>query len=832
MKKIIMLAMAAMTILSLSSYGQATSPAHTYVSGSYVPDEVIIVTKTPMLWSRTEQQITGLVLPTGSKVVGCADAPVTPQEPELTRRGMIWGSRFLVKLPTANAAQIVHSEILLQENAVISAAYLNVKGEVLSSTPISQNDPDYATSQYHMKYDPWAISMGVKYQGWAHAAGYVFKNTSKILVAVLDAGLNFTHQDVQGSYWINSGEIPNNNIDDDNNGLVDDWRGWDYVNNDNDPTDDYSGVWHGTHVFGIIAARNNNANNICGWLTDTMSTMVLKVISAGAVVTDFWAASGYYYALSKGARVVNMSFIFSSSYPTLLMSAIATGVTTYKAVPVAASGNTGTLHYGYPASGPDVLTVGNADMGGFRDASSSYSDSLDIMDKGTSVISLSGGSNTASWSLSGTSMASPNAAGKVWWLLKIDSSLTVPQVIAKMRSLGINYPNKDSMTGYGYVVGIDTVCYKAMKPDSVVFAACSGKKALPYTKRFTIVDSLRYGLAAISNDSINTNVLAPGTYTYYMAWKSEPRPNTYYRDTFTLKVTITGTAGSVPTVTVSPSIASLCTGSGSTTLTATTNVVGGSYQWFQGTIPVGTNAATLNVTGLSAGSYAYSCVVTVPATGCYASGSATSNVANVTVQTSTTPTVSVSASPSGSVCAGTSVTYTATTSVVGGSYQWYVGTSTVGTGSATYTYTPSNGDQVKCVLTVPSGGCYTSTTATSNIITMVVNPTVVPAVSIAASSSVICSGTNVTFTATPTNGGSSPSYQWKVNNGNVGTNSATYSSTTLNNGDVVTCVLTSSATCLTSAAGTSNAITMTVNSTVSPSVSIAANPGSTVCTGT
>jgi hypothetical protein len=81
----------------------------------------------------------------------------------------------------------------------------------------------------------------------------------------------------------------------------------------------------------------------------------------------------------------------------------------------------------------------------------------------------------------------------------------------------------------------------------------------------------------------------------------------------------------------------------------------------------------------------------------------------------------------------------------------------------------------------------------------------------------ICTGTNVTFTATPTNGGT-PSYQWKLNGNNVGTNSNTYSNSGLANGDVVTVVMTSSLACAIPALATSNAITMTVNPNVSAGI--------------
>ena len=92
-------------------------------------------------------------------------------------------------------------------------------------------------------------------------------------------------------------------------------------------------------------------------------------------------------------------------------------------------------------------------------------------------------------------------------------------------------------------------------------------------------------------------------------------------------------------------------------------------------------------------------------------------------------------------------------------------------------------------------------------------PVVVPSVSIAASSNSICSGTSVTFTATPTNGGAGPSYQWKLNGTNVGTNSTTYTNSGLTNGDIVSCVMTSNAACASPTTATSNSVTMVVTNT-------------------
>jgi uncharacterized protein YjdB len=118
----------------------------------------------------------------------------------------------------------------------------------------------------------------------------------------------------------------------------------------------------------------------------------------------------------------------------------------------------------------------------------------------------------------------------------------------------------------------------------------------------------------------------------------------------------------------------------------------------------------------------------------------------------------------------------------------------VAAGTATITYTLTSG-----------AGCTNTKT-----IAITVNPVLVPSVTIAASATTICNTTSVTFTATPTNGGT-PTYQWQKNGSNVGTNAATYVDATLANGDVITCNMTSTATCYSVQVVTSNSITMTVN---------------------
>jgi hypothetical protein len=217
--------------------------------------------------------------------------------------------------------------------------------------------------------------------------------------------------------------------------------------------------------------------------------------------------------------------------------------------------------------------------------------------------------------------------------------------------------------------------------------------------------------------------------------------------------------------------------------------------------------------------------------GCAVPSNDTSNVITITVGSNATPVVSISASAT-SICNGTAVTFTATPTNGGTTpaYQWKVNGTNAGTNSASFTTsTLVNGDVVTCVMT-SNATCVSTTTVTSNAITIIVNAPVAPAVSMSASASSICSGQSVTFTATPTNGGTTPAYQWKLNGSDVGTNATTYSNSALGNGDVVTVVMTSSATCTTVPTATATPVTITVNPSSTPDVTIASSQTS-ICAG-
>jgi len=284
---------------------------------------------------------------------------------------------------------------------------------------------------------------------------------------------------------------------------------------------------------------------------------------------------------------------------------------------------------------------------------------------------------------------------------------------------------------------------------------------------------------------------------------------------------------SVPTPSVSITITSgsnpICEG-GSVTFTATPANGGTSpsYQWKINGNPVATGI-TFTTTSLTNGQIV-TCDMTAPG------GTVTSNGIVMTVNPVLTPSVSIAATSATTLCAGQTFTFSATPTNGGSSpvYQWKVNGSNAGTGANFSSAGLNSNSVVTCVLT-SNATCASPTTATSNSISVTVNPLVTPTISIASANTNVCVGQSVSFTSSITNGGNSPTYQWKVNGNNAGTGSS-FASSSLNNNDVVSCILTSNANCTTASTANSNTITVTVNPIVTPTIVIN-TPSTNICSG-
>ncbi len=266
-----------------------------------------------------------------------------------------------------------------------------------------------------------------------------------VTVAVLDGGVRYYHKDLggaawptsSGNIWLNSGEVKGNGIDDDGNGFVDDWMGWDWVTGvkgckkgedcstpDNDPAD-FGG--HGSHCAGIVAAMTNNSRGVAGtaggWGNGTVDAvgngakvMCLRIgwLSSGGIgyVRMDFAAQAFYYAANEGANIASCSWGSSntSGLGAAIDYAISKGV-----LVVHAAGNSNNETADYLGTRTDVVNVAATDSSDLKASFSSYGTWVDVSAPGVDIASTyhnySDATNDYYAVMSGTSMATPMVAG-------------------------------------------------------------------------------------------------------------------------------------------------------------------------------------------------------------------------------------------------------------------------------------------------------------------------------------------------------------------------------------------------------------------------------------
>jgi subtilisin family serine protease len=244
--------------------------------------------------------------------------------------------------------------------------------------------------------------------GWS-----VSNDASGIIVAVVDTGIDYFHEDLISNIWVNFGEIPDNGVDDDGNGHIDDVYGIDAYNNDKDPADDNG---HGTHCAGIIGADGFNEIGITG-VAPRVQIMALKFLSANGLGYTSDALEVLSYAKDNGAQVLNLSWgnrAYSGLLFELLQSCEDAGM-----IAVAAAGNDADNIDNrpvYPASYDLVglLAVSSVDDYDRLSGFSNYGvGTVKVAAPGTNILSTWIGPGSPYRELSGTSMAAPHVAGVV-----------------------------------------------------------------------------------------------------------------------------------------------------------------------------------------------------------------------------------------------------------------------------------------------------------------------------------------------------------------------------------------------------------------------------------
>jgi subtilisin family serine protease len=243
-------------------------------------------------------------------------------------------------------------------------------------------------------------------EAWDNAMG-----SSDIAIAIVDSGVDYAHPDLQSNIWRNPGESgggrESNGADDDGNGLIDDWRGWDWVDSDNAPADLHG---HGTHVAGTAGARGGDAFGVTGvaWQVGIVPLRVLDAEGSG-FVSD--VISAYSYAHRQGIEIVNAS-LGGDSPSQAERDAIAAAPGTLFVVAAGNEGANNDLTGSFPCNHPlaNVICVGASDQDDTLAGFSNYGVlSVDLAAPGVDIASTYPGGGWVY--MDGTSMATPHVSG-------------------------------------------------------------------------------------------------------------------------------------------------------------------------------------------------------------------------------------------------------------------------------------------------------------------------------------------------------------------------------------------------------------------------------------
>ena len=300
---------------------------------------------------------------------------------------------------------------------LIEAVEFNYLRQTLASE-IVPNDPRYK--------EQWNLPLIEMPRAWA-----IEKGNPDVIVAIVDSGIDYTHQDLAAKIWRNSGEIPDNDVDDDQNGYIDDIQGWDFTDTpnvaakgdsvvgDNDPIDE-SG--HGTHVAGIAAAEVDNGLGVAGvaWNCTLMPLRAGASNGAGTNLQDDDSSAAIVYAADNGARIINMSW--GSSRNSFVIRDAIDYAYARGTLLVAAAGNERTQDIIYPAGYRKVIAVAATDQNKQRFYQSNFGASIDIGAPGNVILSTQIGDRYRR--LTGTSMATPHVSGVAALILSKRPNLT------------------------------------------------------------------------------------------------------------------------------------------------------------------------------------------------------------------------------------------------------------------------------------------------------------------------------------------------------------------------------------------------------------------------
>ncbi|PKM52330.1 MAG: hypothetical protein CVV02_02890 [Firmicutes bacterium HGW-Firmicutes-7] len=328
-----------------------------------------------------------------------------------------------------------------------------VIAELQKNESVEYAEPDYWCEIAAQVDDPfyslqWGLENDSDFDIDAEAAWDISMGSQEVIIAVIDEGVDIYHPDLSDNIWINTKEIPNDGIDNDGNGYIDDIHGWDF-HNDDASVYDVGGDYHGTHVAGIIAAKGDNGIGTIG-VAPNVKIMPLKFAGpSGGYVSD--AIAAIEYAKKMGAKIANNSWGIGYYSEALRQS-----IDNYNGVFVAVAGNYALdieqSPY-YPASYEcgNIISVAAVDRTGNLSSFSNYGHySVDVVAPGNYIYStLPGGIYEYG---GGTSMAAPHVSGVAGLLLSANPSLSPIEIVDIIKESTVPYPSLEGKVATGGLI--------------------------------------------------------------------------------------------------------------------------------------------------------------------------------------------------------------------------------------------------------------------------------------------------------------------------------------------------------------------------------------------
>ena len=354
----------------------------------------------------------------------------------------------------------------LKRNPLVEYAVLNSVVRIVD--PIAIEPHDRLRAPDVIPDDPYFPSQWNLSKIEAPAAWDITTGSAKVVIAFVDSGVDLYHNELKDKIWTNPGEIPDNGIDDDGNGFKDDVHGWDFVNWDGEPQDDYG---HGTFVASIAAAETNNDIQMAGvsWGAEIMA---LKAFDERGVSCHWHTAGGIEYAANNGARIINLSWtLYDYIDPQPLQAAI-NHAHSRGALVVAAAGDSHDDSYQYPAALDHVVSVAATDPDDGHPDFSTYNDKVDVAAPGVDILGLYQDTHAR---LPSTRFAAPHVSGLAALVWSVNPYLTADEVenIIESTAVDLGEPGRDDYFGYGRIDASAAVMatrhYLEVEPDDALY---------------------------------------------------------------------------------------------------------------------------------------------------------------------------------------------------------------------------------------------------------------------------------------------------------------------------------------------------------------------------